>query len=626
MDDRNTLQRGRRIGAWPGGTVSAVHFAGNRLLAASRAGLLRSDDEGASWQRSDTGLYDPSVLALAATDDGSRLFAAGESGRLYHSTDGGMTWNEVTGWAGLGLITALALSPEYAQDNTIFAATPAGPFRSHDGGASWEIAIFGLVDVEVLCIAVDPHFAHSELLWIGTANGGLYRSRNGGRSWRDAGSGLPDVAVQSLLALTEAEQTILFAGVEDEGIFRSEDGGSSWRQALAGVGVNCLAAAQAGRLLAGSDDGILLSEDQGANWCSAEGGHYIALGLAVSAAGRAAAATWQEAVTVSADGGRSWHKAAIPALHAPPMALRTQSGEFFAADLDGGWAVSTDQAASWQPVDVMLEAPVSTLVGGGRDDTVMAGSGTSLFRRAGAEWEELELSRPIFHLALSPHYPQDRTLLFAADDGTLHRSNDDGTTWQVITPPWAGRTLIGCQFSPRYQADQSIYAVTVQARDKTNSVEVWQSADGGTTWVDLAEFGSAASAIPFLAVDNAHHSIFLADDHRVIHLYISSTNGALAAAQEALPANVRVTALVAAPGGTVYAASNHGVYRRSDAGEWNPCVAGMEDEIVVALLPASGGPGVRRLALRRHPGRYVVGTLGFGRVQGVFFDVAIHDS
>src|SRR5262245_5881832 len=194
----------QRLGSWAGGPVldiglSPTFAVDGMALAATAAGLYRTDDGGDSWQRTAAELADPSFLAVAfapANRPGQVCaYAASESGRLYTSLDSGLTWQEVSAWSGLGQATQLLLSPGFDQDRTLFVATGTGVFRTQDGGLHWESATFGLHDLEVLCLALAPDFVSSEVIWCGTAAGGLYRSRNAARSWRDSGQGLPDDAV-----------------------------------------------------------------------------------------------------------------------------------------------------------------------------------------------------------------------------------------------------------------------------------------------------------------------------------------------------------------------------------------------------------------------------------------------
>lgn len=579
----------QQVGIWRGGTATDVLCAGNRLFAASRAGLFYTDDGGLTWQRSAVELRDPSVTSLAGTTDGAHIFFATESGRLYHSANGGEQWRDVNGWSGLGLITAIALSPDYAQDSTLFVATQDGPFRSQDGGASWESAVFGLIDMEVLCIAIDPHFAQTETLWIGTANGGLYKSRNGGRSWRDAGDGLPDEAVLSLHAVAREEGVVLFAGTEMEGIFSSTDGGASWRQAIDEFDVNALAVRADGLVLAGTDAGIIISHDWGVNWQASSNGTFVALGLAFDSSGRAFAATWQMAVAVSDDGGETWNPTEmIPPFHVPPMAVRRADNRLSLADIDGGWVASDNLGDSW--IQAEIESPIVALVSDDASGVVMAG-GDLLYRIDEDEVDARELPCSISHVALSPNYAQDGVILVAGLDESdneaplLFHSADDGVRWRKLSPPWADRTVLGLRFSPRFVADQSIYAITALPQETEYSVEIWQSADQGVTWVDLGAFASPMPVAPFVVLDDGASSLFIANGERVYHIYTQKEDGTLAVTQETLPNEERITNFSAAADGTLYAATSHGVWRRD--GAWQRVGHGLEDEIIVAVLPGA---------------------------------------
>lgn len=120
----------RQSGNWG---YLASYRAGDQttLVAVGPEGLVRSVDDGATWQPL---AYPGAPLAggLAAADDGSVLYAATSDG-LKRSTDQGQTWQE-TGFDGVAL--ALAVAP--GDPMTVVAVDDATRFyRSADGGASW---------------------------------------------------------------------------------------------------------------------------------------------------------------------------------------------------------------------------------------------------------------------------------------------------------------------------------------------------------------------------------------------------------------------------------------------------------------------------------------------------------
>lgn len=101
------------------------------LVAVGPEGLVRSVDDGATWQPL---AYPGAPLAggVAAAEDGSVIYAATTDG-LRRSTDQGQSWQE-TGFEGVAL--ALAVAP--GTPMTVALVDEATRFyRSEDGGSSW---------------------------------------------------------------------------------------------------------------------------------------------------------------------------------------------------------------------------------------------------------------------------------------------------------------------------------------------------------------------------------------------------------------------------------------------------------------------------------------------------------
>jgi photosystem II stability/assembly factor-like uncharacterized protein len=634
----------RPIGAWTSGTVSAValspQFANDGIaLAATAAGIFRTTDGGVQWRWSSDGIHDPVVVALAfasGTDSTSpTVFASTAQGRLYRSEDGGAHWREVEAWSGLGVITELALSPAYAQDRSIFAATTDGMFRSQDDGATWESSTFGLLDTEILCMACAPDFAESETLWIGSSLGGLYRSRNAARAWRESGVGLPDAAVQCLLASPTytADQT-LFAGMEQFGVYKSTDRGATWQSAsadLANQSINSLVATdQSGRvLLAGTDAGIYRSADGGAHWAPVEEGAFLALSLAAQE-GVVLAGTYAEGVWRSPDGGQSWAAAngGIVA-HAPPLVRRAADGALWALDVNGILAVSTDGGPQWTALE--LDAAVETFALADEDEhtqvvavadgALWLGDAAAVIQTDGA-W--IEHPAPVAEaalLVLSPAFAQDRTLLLGGVDGSLHRSTDAGESWRGLAAPHADVAPLQAFFAADSDKEgQTLYLVTAAANAQGNyDIGVWetdlQKGADAPAWENVALFETEIPAVLAAApVDPVEGALFLSTQHRVIKLY-TGADGALAVSQSFLEAeepqtSVRISALAASPhyaqDHTLFAGSNMGVHRSTDRGaSWEPLGDGLPPLPVVALLPDVAGSlvavtlggGVWRLAV-----------------------------
>ena len=71
----------------------AMDAGGRRLYLGAHSGLYRSEDRGKTWQPVGKELRSMAAVAIIPkrTDE---VYAASEDGKLYMSTDGGMTWTK----------------------------------------------------------------------------------------------------------------------------------------------------------------------------------------------------------------------------------------------------------------------------------------------------------------------------------------------------------------------------------------------------------------------------------------------------------------------------------------------------------------------------------------------------
>lgn len=110
--------------------VAVRTSAGTELLGVTEQGVVRSRDDGRTWEPAgDPELYP--IASLAATPDGAVLVAGGPGG-LARSDDGGRTWQRLP-WDEEALAVAVA------EGGRTIAAVSVGTelFRSDDGGRSW---------------------------------------------------------------------------------------------------------------------------------------------------------------------------------------------------------------------------------------------------------------------------------------------------------------------------------------------------------------------------------------------------------------------------------------------------------------------------------------------------------
>jgi photosystem II stability/assembly factor-like uncharacterized protein len=266
-------------------------------FAARGSGLYRSEDGGQTWRFAyeTLNLEAPlPTMAIAISPDfaSDRTVFAGVPGGILRSFDGGETWDVVQFPSPPPVVSALVISPDYVRDGILLAGTVEdGVFSTSNRGGHWVAWNFGLLDLNTICLAISPDFAQDETLFVGT-DSGIYCSTNGGRAWREVDFSLDLAPVLSLaLSSAYAEDGILFAGTESHGLYRSEDRGRTWTHLaednVRGA-VNAILLSpefpDKADILAMLGDGLLLSRDGGRFWAERGAGAEFGEGLACVAA------------------------------------------------------------------------------------------------------------------------------------------------------------------------------------------------------------------------------------------------------------------------------------------------------------------------------------------------------
>jgi photosystem II stability/assembly factor-like uncharacterized protein len=164
--------------------------AGEDLFATGGYGIwvLRTGE----WQPLNNGLIGGSasnVNSLAVSpnyaDDGT-IFAGQSSGvsigaSLYRSVDRGASWQRLTGAA---YILKVELSPDFAADRRVYLLADQRVIRSDDAGESWSSAPIWGFSNPAQAMALSPHFASNQTVYAVGAN--VYRSTDGGDTWTPA--------------------------------------------------------------------------------------------------------------------------------------------------------------------------------------------------------------------------------------------------------------------------------------------------------------------------------------------------------------------------------------------------------------------------------------------------------
>jgi photosystem II stability/assembly factor-like uncharacterized protein len=556
------------------------------LAGGSLSGLYRTADGGAHWQ-SLSGFRRVGAIAFAGTN--RTAFLGDGTGRLLRSDNEGESW-AVVARAKTGTFSAIASSGA-----AVFAGTNTGAlFTSTDGGHTFATIGKGVPAESIQSIALSPEYANDHTLWMSTYRTGVYRSTDGGQVWSPSTHGLTtdpqadNVGVSQFRTLTAGKNAtggiVLFEAGFDA-LFRSTDEGAHWYRVetlgdyVVGLAVSPDYANDSTIAVASYIKGAYLSTDAGAHFERIDNGleHELSAGNKFAPVKRLHnivfspdyahdntlfSATWT-AFLKSTNRGKSWSQIQVdPA--APSGELRqfvigiapgyqtnhtiylgTRQGEIFRstdAGTKGTWQRVTnlrvrvrsfafDPSYSTQPV--MLAGTVSGVYrsanaggtwakvksvdtgetmlaispGFDSDHVIFAASADGLLvsRNAGATWSAASLPSTsvstVEAVAVSPDFVHDHTLFASVGGVGLFKSTDSGRTFaavgsdllaqNVVISDFTNPTGSAIQFSPAYARDHTIFAYGKQ--------DVVRSTDGGATWNVLA----LPSALDFLRVVDA---------------------------------------------------------------------------------------------------------------------------
>lgn len=262
--------KARHIGpALMGGRVNDLetHPTNNQVVYAGTAGggVWKSNDAGTTFnpifdehcQSIGAVAIDPSnpdnVIYVGTGETWTRNSVSIGDG-LYKSTDGGLNWNKI-GLEKSERIANVIVNPK--NSNEIYVGVlgalwsdseERGVYKSADGGATWEKILYVNGSTGCADLAINPNnpnvlyasmWEFRRTPWSfnsGGENSALYKSIDGGKTWNKIHNGFPEGKLGRLaIAVAPSNPKILYTVIEAEedkfkGLYRSEDEGANWKQ------------------------------------------------------------------------------------------------------------------------------------------------------------------------------------------------------------------------------------------------------------------------------------------------------------------------------------------------------------------------------------------------------------
>jgi photosystem II stability/assembly factor-like uncharacterized protein len=162
--------------------VNDLELGSQRWLAATSQGIYSSSDQGKTWKGGPV-MGQKDFVSVRA--QGNFMVATTHSSAMV-SHDSGVTWKQ----AGLPSYLVGIRGSALAHDGAIVIAAREGIYHSADGGATWEHVVNGLPSKDITSVSFDT--AHKRMLATSDSTSVIFVSSDGGRSWqRGPDTGFP---------------------------------------------------------------------------------------------------------------------------------------------------------------------------------------------------------------------------------------------------------------------------------------------------------------------------------------------------------------------------------------------------------------------------------------------------
>ena len=294
-------------------------------------GLWHSSDA-STWHKG-RGLVEDSVRTLTVSPHNPHTLYAGADHALLRSDDNGASWQPLPSYLADRQTWSLAIHPH--DPDILYAGGAPGLRRSLDGGASWTQLSTTIADVtpfdfttRTTAVLIDSH--NPLRLTVGVETDGVHISEDGGETWRRAQPLGPEFFmsdIHSLVRVEDADGGATMTAATPYGAAQSTDDGDAWTYHHFPPLSDAQPQAYCRGLLVKHDDPRTLflacgddspgvtgtvqrSRDGGATWspCALPPANSMLYWLASHPAEPAflAAASLHGYVFVSADGGDSW--------------------------------------------------------------------------------------------------------------------------------------------------------------------------------------------------------------------------------------------------------------------------------------------------------------------------------
>jgi photosystem II stability/assembly factor-like uncharacterized protein len=540
---KSTRQIGRIIVDPKNPNIVFVAVPGHAYGPSPDRGVYRSRDGGASWQRVLFRNEDVGAIDLAFDPSNSQIVYAtlwnvrrppwfiytpanGPGAGIFKSTDGGTTWKEISEGIPAENRGHIGLAVAPSKRNRVYAIVDAkegGLFISNDAGGAWTKVS---TDKRIWDrgwyfekVTVDPK--NADIVYV--MNTSVYRSSDAGKTWT-AIKGAPggDDYHQLWINPDDPKRMIV---ASDQGAIVTVDGAVTWsswyNQPTAQVYHVAadyrfpywITGAQQDSGAVGTPSHSIHSEISNRDWeglCSGGESGYTApdplhpeilFGGTVSRCNVLTGETRNVSPERGATPNQFRHAWTQPLVfsQADPHALY-YANQFLYKTVNGG--------ESWSQIsqDMTREDP---------------GVPANLNEAAAADAPTDKRRGVIYTIAPSPL--RASMIWIGTDDGLVHLTNDDGKTWQNVTPPtltsWSKVVMIEASHFDVNEA----YAAVERHQLEDYEPHIFRTLDAGKTWTEITKGLPSGVYVETVKEDPQRRGLLFAGTERAV--FVSFDDG-----------------------------------------------------------------------------------------------------
>ncbi len=190
--------------------VYSIIKAGENYFASTSRGIYKLNNQ--QWE-----IINSNIIARKLFYDGSKIWAASESG-VYYSSDEGTTWTNSLSFQNFDIALTV-----FKHEGVLLVGTQStGIFRSTDDGVTWSKADGGIDST-----ATVYDFAYLGGWIYASVNGWAYRSDDNGDIWSSSGYGLRDGSITDFYVPTNGYN--IYAATDD-GVYWNTQPSQEWQK------------------------------------------------------------------------------------------------------------------------------------------------------------------------------------------------------------------------------------------------------------------------------------------------------------------------------------------------------------------------------------------------------------